>query len=82
VAVHAHERFGPIPFLLRNEKRHSAAIHADGLSSTYYIPLLGAAWVANYVVHPDRTQIDGVLTCDWARATETIDKLVLMSTRV
>ena len=75
IAVHAHERFGPIPFLLRNEKRHPAAIHADGMSSTYYIPLLGADWVANYTVHPDRTHIDGVLTCDWARATETIQKL-------
>jgi hypothetical protein len=75
VAVHAHERFGPIPFLLRNEKRHPAAIHADGMSSTYYIPLLGADWVATYTVHADRTHIDGVLTCAWARATETIRKL-------
>lgn len=75
VAVHCHERFGPIPFLLRNEKRHPAAIHADGMSSTYYIPLLGADWVASYTVHADRTHIDGVLTCAWARATETIHKL-------
>lgn len=75
VAVHAHERFGPIPFLLRNEKSHPAAIHADGMSSTYYIPLLGADWVANYTVHVDRTHIDGVLTCAWARATESIRKL-------
>jgi hypothetical protein len=75
VTVHCHERFGPIPFLFRNEKRHPAAIHADGMSSTYYIPLLGAEWVANYTVHADRTHIDGVLTCDWARATETIHKL-------
>jgi hypothetical protein len=75
VAVHAHERFGPIPFLLRNEKRHPAAIHADGMSSTYFIPLLGADWIASYTVHPDRANIDGVLTCPWARATETIHKL-------
>ena len=75
VAVHAHERFGPIPFLLRNEKRHSAAIHADGMSSTYYIPLLGADWIAGYTVDPDRRHIDGVLTCEWAQATETIRKL-------
>jgi hypothetical protein len=75
VAVHCHERFGPVPFLLRNEKRHPAAIHADGMSSTYYIPLLGADWVASYTVHADRTHIDGVLTCPWARATETIHKL-------
>jgi hypothetical protein len=75
VAVHCHERFGPIPFILRNEKSHSAVIHADGMSSTYYIPLLGADWVAEYAVHADRTHIDGVLTCPWARATETIQKL-------
>ena len=75
VAVHAHERFGPIPFLLRNEKRHAAAIHADGMSSTYYIPLLGADWIASYTVHVDRTHIDGLLTCAWAQATETIQKL-------
>jgi hypothetical protein len=75
VAVHAHERFGPIPFLLRNEKRHPAVIHADGMSSTYYIPLLGADWTANYTVHADRAHIDGLLTCAWGEATETIHKL-------
>jgi hypothetical protein len=75
VAVHAHERFGPIPFLLRNEKRHPAAIHAQGMSSTYYIPLLGADWIADYTVHADRRHIDGLLTCPWGRATETIHKL-------
>jgi hypothetical protein len=76
VAVHAHERFGPIPFLLRHEKRHPATIHAGGMSSTYYIPLLGAEWIANYTVHADRTHIDGLLTSPWAQATETIHKLV------
>jgi len=75
VAVHCHERFGPIPFLLRHEKRHPAVIHEHGMSSTYYIPLLGADWTASYTVHPDRTHIDGLLTCAWAEATETIHKL-------
>jgi hypothetical protein len=75
VAVHAHERFGPFPFLFRIEKRHPAVIHADGMSSTYYIPLLGADWIASYTVHDDRTHIDGTLTCPWAEATETIHKL-------
>ena len=75
VAVHAHERFGPISFLFRNEKRHPAAIHADGMSSTYFIPLLGADWIASYTVQPDRTHIDGLLTCPWGTATETIHKL-------
>jgi hypothetical protein len=74
VAVHAHERFGPIPFVFNNEKRHPAVIHADGISSTYYIPLLGADWTANYTVRADHTHIDGLLTCPWAQATETIDR--------
>ena len=74
VAVHAHERFGPIPFLFRNEKRHPAVIHADGMTSTYYIPLLGADWVAEYTVAEDRRHIDGRLTCAWAEATEIIHK--------
>jgi hypothetical protein len=75
VAVHAHERFGPLPFLFNNEKRHPAVIHAEGMSSTYYIPLLGAEWVANYTVAPDREHIDGHLTCPWAEARETIHKI-------
>ena len=77
VDVHAHERFGPIPFLLANEKRHPAVIHEAGMSSTYYIPLLGADWTATYEVHADRRHIDGRLTCAWAEATEIIHKLDL-----
>jgi hypothetical protein len=75
VEVHAHERFGPIPFLLTNEKRHPAIIHEHAQSSTYYIPLLGANWVASYTVHPDRAHIDGHLTCAFAEAWEIIHKL-------
>jgi hypothetical protein len=75
VAVHAHERFGPLPFLFNNEKRHPAVIHTAGMSSTYYIPLLGAEWVANYTVAADREHIDGHLTCPWAEARETIQKI-------
>ena len=75
VVVHAHERFGPIPFLLKNEKEHPAVIHAEGMSSTYYIPLLGADWTATYTIAPDRRHIDGRLLCAWAEATELIDKL-------
>jgi hypothetical protein len=72
VQVHAHERFGPIPFLFKVEKRHPAVIHKDGMSSTYYIPLLGGDWTANYTVHDDHRRIDGLLTCPWAEATEVI----------
>jgi hypothetical protein len=75
VAVHCHERFGPIPFLLRVEKRHPAVIHAGGMSSTYYIPLLGGDWIASYTVHDDQRHIDGELVSAWGKATETIHKL-------
>jgi len=75
VAVHAHERFGPIPYLFKVEKRHPAVIHAEGMSSTYYIPLLGAEWTANYTVRADRAHIDGQLESAFARATEIIRKL-------
>jgi hypothetical protein len=74
VAVHAHERFGPIPFLLRNEKRHPAEIYTDGMSSAYFMPLVGADWVARYTVRGDRRHIDGHLTCAFAEAREVIDK--------
>ena len=75
VAVDAHERFGPIPFLLNHHKQHPAVIHAQGMSSTYYIPLLGTDWTADYAVHLDRRHIDGHLRCAWAEAQEIIHKL-------
>jgi hypothetical protein len=74
VAVHARERFGPVPFLLRNEKRHPAEIYERGMSSAYFMPLLGADWVARYTVRSDRRHIDGHLTCAFAEAREIIDK--------
>jgi hypothetical protein len=75
VMVQCRERFGPIPFLFRNTKHHPAEIHQDGMSSTYWIPLIGADWVARYTVSEDRTHIDGHLTCPFAEARETIDKI-------
>jgi hypothetical protein len=50
-------------------------IHANGMSSTYYIPLLGADWTASYTVHEDRRHIDGRLVCPWAEAREIIHKV-------
>jgi hypothetical protein len=35
VAVDARERFGPLPFLFRNAKRHPAEIDEEGLPSAY-----------------------------------------------
>jgi hypothetical protein len=58
----------------RNSKRHPAVIHPGGLGSTYYMPLLGADWTANYSIRQDRRHIDGRLTCLWAEAEETMDK--------
>jgi hypothetical protein len=75
VAVHARERFGPIPLMLRNEKRHPAVIHDGGFSSTYYMPLLGTSWTANYSVAPDRRLIKGRLACAWAEAVESMAKI-------
>ncbi len=75
VVVNARERFGPIPFLFRNRKEHLAEIHADGMSSTYYMPLLGTDWTADYQVEPGRREIGGVLRCAWAECTERMAKL-------
>jgi len=74
VAVHAHERFGPIPFLLRNEKRHGALIGPDGMSSRYEMPLLGDAWVAEYVVTESGREIRGHLQSCWGEAHELMRK--------
>jgi len=74
VAVHAHERFGPIPFLLRNEKRHGAVIGPDGMSSRYEMPLLGADWVAEYVVAGSGREIRGHLRSAWGEAHELMRK--------
>ena len=75
VAVDAHERFGPIPFLFLNHKQHPAEINSDGLGSAYYFPLLGSQWVGRYTVTGGRRHIDGHLTCDWGEALESMDKL-------
>jgi hypothetical protein len=74
VTVNARERFGPIPFLFRNSKEHPAEIHADGMSSTYYMPLLGTDWTADYTVDPRRREIAGMLRCAWAECTERMEK--------
>jgi hypothetical protein len=75
VSVDARERFGPVPFLFRHRKRHTAEILDGGMRAVYPVPLLGALWTAEYEVHPDRRHIDSTLTCAWARAHERIAKL-------
>jgi len=75
ISVQAHERFGPVPFLLNNEKRYTAVIHAGGMSSTYHMPLLGSEWIANYTVATDRAHVAGHVTCSYAECQETIHKV-------
>jgi hypothetical protein len=74
VVVNARERFGPVPFLFRNSKEHPAEIHAEGMSSTYYMPLLGTDWTADYKVSSGGREIAGVLRCRWAECTERMTK--------
>jgi hypothetical protein len=75
VVVDARERFGPIPFLFCNSKEHPAEIHAGGTSSTYYMPLLGTDWTADYEVTAGGREIAGLLRCPWAECTERMAKL-------
>jgi hypothetical protein len=72
VVVNALERFGPIPFLFRHRKRHTARVFDGGMRAVYSVPLLGDEWTADYLVHPDRLRIDSALTCAWAEAHERI----------
>ena len=74
VTVNARERFGPIPFLFRNTKRHGALIGEDGQSSRYDMPLLGTPWVAEYEVSADRREIRGRLRSAWGEASELMRK--------
>src|SRR5919204_408063 len=41
VRVVADERFGPIPFLFRDHKEHTARIDDGGMRAVYDLPLLG-----------------------------------------
>jgi hypothetical protein len=75
VVVDASERFGPLPFLFRNHKRHTAEVLDGGMRAVYTLPLLGATWKAVYQVGPDRRHIDSMLTSEWAVAHERIDKV-------
>lgn len=74
VTVKAQERFGPIPFLFREYVEYPATIHEGGMSSTYYLPMLDAQWIAKYQVRSDRNQVDGVLECSWGRAGEIMTR--------
>ncbi|MFD7977414.1 hypothetical protein [Streptomyces sp. NPDC059071] len=70
VTVRAKERLGPVPGLLTRRFTYSAEISDGGMAATYRMPLLGALWIANYRVSPDRQSLFAELLCDWGRATE------------
>ena len=74
VQVRSHDHFGPFSFFFRDSMEYPAVIHAGGMSSTYYMPLLGTNWVCNYTVEPDRNHVDAVLQCSWAQAHEIIHR--------
>ena len=75
VVVNSNDRFGPIPFLFRNRNRYPAEIHPGGLTSTYFMPLLGTDWTAEYEISPDRRNIAGVLRRAFCECTEVMAKL-------
>jgi hypothetical protein len=74
VVVKPQERFGPIPFLFRERDEYTAKIHTAGMSSTYYIKLLGDNWTGNYTVREDKKYVKGVLDNGWATVVEILDK--------
>jgi hypothetical protein len=75
VTVDALERFGPVPFLFRDRKRHTAAVFDGGMRAVYTLPLLGAQWTAVYRVGADGRQIDSTLRSAWAEGHERISKV-------
>jgi hypothetical protein len=75
VVVDARERFGPVPFLFRNRKHHTAQVFDGGMRAVYPLPLLGATWTAVYLVQADLRHIDSTLTSAWAEAHEQIGKV-------
>ncbi|MEU9998410.1 hypothetical protein [Streptomyces sp. NPDC050848] len=70
VTVNGDERLGPVPGLLTRTFTYSAEIRDEGMAATYRMPLLGALWIANYQVAPDRQSLFAELVCDWGRVTE------------
>lgn len=75
VTVDSRERFGPIPFLFTTEKAHPAEVVDDGQRAIYYMPLLGTDWIGRYQVSDSGDRIESVLSCEWAEATEVIERV-------
>jgi hypothetical protein len=75
VTVKSKDRFGPVPFLFHDAMEYPAVIHSGGMSSNYYMPLLGANWVCSYQIQVDRNQVNATLKCNWAEANESIERI-------
>lgn len=75
VTVVSWERFGPIPGLFENRKNHPAEIHSGGMSSTYYMPLLGTAWIGQYQISSDRDHVNARLNASWGYSEEIISRV-------
>ena len=75
VYVRSTERFGPLPFLFNREKAHPAHVLDLGRRAKYFIPLLGADWIGEYQVLQEGNHIESLLTCEWAEARESIDRV-------
>ncbi len=74
VIVKPKERFGPIPFLFKEDDEYTAKIHSFGMSSTYFIKLLGDNWIGNYTVAKDKKHVKGILNNGWAIVEEVMHK--------
>lgn len=71
VTVTTDVRYGPIPGIITDHVRYSAQITDGGFRSRYEgLQLLGATWVANYQVEPDKDHVNGTLTCAWGSVSE------------
>ncbi len=75
VFVRSSERFGPLPLLFNRDKAHPAQVLEGGQRAKYFIPLLGADWIGEYEVSETRNHIQSLLTCAWAEARESIDRV-------
>ena len=74
VRVDAHVIFGPFSFLFREHDIYPATVIDGGMRNLYHIKLLGARFLGDYRVQPDRRQVQSTLTNDWAIAHEVLNK--------
>jgi hypothetical protein len=74
VSVDARVYFGPISFLFREHDRYPATVIDGGMRNLYHIKLLGARFLGDYHVQPDRRQVLSTLSNSWAIAHEVLNK--------